>query len=129
MDLYERIELPNGLVLVIWDNSRQIAGDTTRVELVAQMEVAFEPGFFPRREDYDKLVRTLGTTGLFEYHKTRPFVKAAEKEIVYQDLLAAFKKHTLPYLSQDIFPCRFAVAKFRDMEQNWYQYRPIPEEG
>ena len=46
MDVYEKIPLSNGLVLIIWDNSREIAADTTKVELVAQMEVTFEPASF-----------------------------------------------------------------------------------
>lgn len=128
MNLYEKIPLTNGLTLTIWDNSRQIAADTTKVELVAQMEIAFEPSYFPRHEDYDKLVQTIGPTGLFEHRKMRPFVKTPQQEAVFQELLTAFKEHTLPYLSQDVFPRRFALAKFRDTEQNWYRYRPVPEE-
>ena len=97
MDVYEKIPLSNGLVLIIWDNSREIAADTTKVELVAQMEVTFEPASFSRREDYDKLVRTLGSTGLFEYRKARAFVKTAQSETVFQGPACGFQR-TYPAL-------------------------------
>jgi len=128
MILYDTIPLPNGLTLTIWNDSREIAAKTNRVELVAQMDISFEPTFFSDGEDYDKLVRTVGPKGLFEYRKIRAFVKTSEQETIFQDLLAAFKENSLPYLSQDAFPRRFAIAKLRDIEQNWYQYRTIHDE-
>ena len=122
MTLHESIALPNGLRLEIWDYSRMIASDTFKVEMVAQAEVDFLPAYFSERARYEKLIKTLGKKGLYEYRKTRSFVNERERDTVFQDLLAAFKEHTLPYVSRDEFPRRFARAKFRDIEQNWFKY-------
>jgi hypothetical protein len=94
MILYETITLPNGLTLTVWDNSRQIAADTTKVELVARMEVPLEPTYFSRREDYETVIKILGSRGFFEYRKTRSFVKTSQQNLVFQDLLTAFKEHS-----------------------------------
>jgi hypothetical protein len=129
MTLHESIALPNGLRLEIWDCSRPIASDTFKVEMVAQAEVEFLPAYFSEKARYDKLIKTLGKKGLYEFRKVRSFVKERERNGVFQELLAAFKEHTLPYVSLDEFPRRFSRAKFRDIEQNWYQYVPPDDEG
>jgi len=129
MVLHEKIELPNGLTLEIWDYSRPIAADTTKVELVAQMEVEFKPEYFQKSEQYDKLVKTLGHKGLYEYKKGRTFVSKDESKEVFQELLRVFKENTLPYLIKDDFPRKFAKSKLREIEEHWYRYLPREEEG
>jgi len=122
MVLYEKIPLPNGLTLEIWDYSRPIAADTTKVELVAQIEVEFAAAYFSKPEQYKKLVATIGQKDLYEYRKVMSFIKSGQKEAVFRELLEAFKKDALPYLSRDGFARQFARSRFRDVEQNWYKY-------
>jgi hypothetical protein len=129
MTLYEKIPLPNGLTLEIWDDSRQLAADTTKVELAAQIMVEFEAGYFPRREQYDKLVKTIGPRGLYERRKIRAYVTNAQKDAVFQEMLSSFKESTLPYLAREEFPRQFTRSKSRDMEQNWYKYDTRNDEG
>jgi hypothetical protein len=59
----------------------------------------------------------------------KSYVKSADQDAVFQEMLTAFKKDVLPYLSRDEFPRRFARSKFRDIEQNWYKYATRDEEG
>ena len=129
MKLYEKIPLPNGVTLDIWDYSRPIAADTTKVELVAQIEVEFKASYFSKPEYYNKLVKTIGAKDLYEYRKAMSFVKSDQKEAVFRELLDAFKRDTLPYLSRDEFPRQYARSKFREIEQNWFKYSPREEEG
>jgi hypothetical protein len=126
--LYEQIPLPNGLSLELWDYSRQIAANTSKVELVARIAVAFHAHYFPRKDDYDKLVKTIGLQGWYEHRKFRTFVTTARQEEVFQELLSSFKKGILPYLTREDFPQQFARLKFRDLEQNWYKYEVRDEE-
>ncbi len=128
MRLYETIDLPNGLTLEIWDYSRRIASDITKVELVAQMEVAFRPEYFPFREQYDKLVKTIGPTSRYVYRKWRTFVNNDDRDAIFHELLQSFKTHAKPYLENEGFPARFAKAKLREIEEHWYRYRPRTEE-
>jgi len=127
--LHERVRLSNGLTLEIWDYSRPIAADTTKVELVAQIEVEFRPEFFQQRERHEKLVRTLGPKGVYEYRKARTFVNNNEREKVFDDLLKNFRENTLPYLEKADFPRKFAKSKLREIEEHWYRYLPREEEG
>jgi hypothetical protein len=129
MTLYEKIPLPNGMTLEVWDYSRQIAAETTKVELVAQIEVEFKASYFSKREYYSKLIKTIGPKDLYEYRKMKSYVKSAEKDAVFQEMLTAFKKDALPYLSRDEFPRQFARSRLRDIEQNWYKYATHDEEG
>lgn len=129
MRLHEKIRLPNELTLEIWDYSRQIAADTTKVELVAQIEVEFRPEYFQKREQFEKLVRTLGPKGIYEYRKVRTFVSNSEREKVFAELLKNFRENTLPYLTKEDFPRKFAKSKLREIEEHWYRYLPREEES
>lgn len=129
MTLYEKIPLPNGMTLALWDDSREVAAKTVKVELVAQMEVSFEASFFPQKEEYDKLVKTFGTIGIYEYRKIRPLLKAVQKDAVFEELVTDFKNNVLPYLSKADFPRQFARSKFRDIKINWYKYATPHEEN
>ncbi|MDD5168946.1 MAG: hypothetical protein PHN75_09020 [Syntrophales bacterium] len=129
MMLYEKILLPNGLTLEVWDYSRTIAADTTKVELVAQIEVKFKPDYFAKREYYDKLTKAQGPGSLFEYRKVRTFVASEKKDEVFRELLDAFKKDALPYLYNDDFPRKFAMSKYRDFELHWYKYATPDQEN
>jgi len=128
MTLHETIPLPNGFTLTLWDHSQEIAAKTVRVELVAQMEVPFLAAYFTNQEDHDRLVKTIGPVGLYEYRKVRALVNAAKKDAVFEDLVTTFKGDALPYLSKADFPQQFTRSKFRDIVQNWYKYAAPHEE-
>ena len=46
-----------------------------------------------------------------------------EKDVIFQELLALFKKDTFPYLSKPAFPRSFALSKYWDIENNRYKYQ------
>jgi len=117
MKRYETIALPNSLTLEIWDNSRPIAADTWKVELIARIAVPFRPEYFPTRQQYDKLTSTLGQEGRYEYRQWRTFVRSEAQEATFQELLHFFKTHTEPYLAHKGFPARFSQAKLREVEE------------
>ena len=48
----EKITLPNGLHLDVWDASRRIAADTTKVELVIKMNIPFAADHFAEEDHY-----------------------------------------------------------------------------
>ncbi len=129
MTLHEKIQLTNGMTVLVWDYSRSIAANTTKVELVAQIEVEFKASYFLKHEYYDKLVKTIGPKGVYEYRKVKSYVKTDQKEAVFAELLGPFKRDALPYLSRDEFPRQFAKSKFREIEQNAYKYRTRDEES
>lgn len=122
MKLVEEIPLPNDLMVEVWDKSRPIAADTTKVELFIRIKVALKPSYFMKHEHFELVKRIFGHEILFEHSKERTFVNNKEKEAVFQELLSTFKRDLLPYLSKTVFPGNFALSKYWDIEKNRYKY-------
>lgn len=122
--LIETIALPNGLILEIIDRSRPIAADTTQVVFVAQIVVALDESFFSSPEHYESTRKVFGPQLTYTYRKERTFVRAQDKDTVFNDLVASFKNDTLAYLSHWDFPRRFALSKLRDILSHPYKYSP-----
>lgn len=126
MKLIEEISLPNKLVMEIWDDSRPIADDTSKVALLVKINVEVKPEYFAHREDFEEVQKIFGNEIQFEYKLERPFVKNQGKEGVSKELLEAFKKDSLPYLSKPKFPESFVLSKHLDIQKNPYKYRDYP---
>lgn len=123
MKLIEEIPLVNGLKVEVWDKSISIAADTIKVELLIRSKVELKPSYFTNPEHFELVRKVLGPEIFFEYKKERPFVNNKKKDAVFQELLDAFKKDSLPYLSKPIFPRNFTLFKYWDIEKNRYKYR------
>ncbi|MDI9571499.1 MAG: hypothetical protein QM278_12455 [Pseudomonadota bacterium] len=119
----ERIPLPTGLSLDVWDASRRIAADTTRVELVIRMRVPFAADHFDEEDHYLKTRRVFGPEDFYEYRKERTFVATTEKDRVFAELLTDFKRDALPYLAREGFPRSFSQSKYREIISNLYKYK------
>jgi hypothetical protein len=122
MKLVEEIPLANGLKVEVWDKSISIAADTTKVELLIRSKVELRSSYFTKPEHFELVRKVLGPEIFFEYKKERPFVNNKKKDAVFQELLDAFKKDSLPYLSKPIFPRNFALSKYWDIQKNRYKY-------
>ena len=122
MKLVEEISLANGLKVEVWDNSVSIAADTIKVELFIRSKVELKPSYFIKTEHFELVQKVLGPEIFFEYRKERPFVENKKKGAIFQELLDAFKKNTIPYLSKPIFPRNFALSKYWDIEKNRHKY-------
>jgi hypothetical protein len=114
--LLEKITLPNGLILEIWDTSRLMAGDRWLVSLLAKVEVTVLPEYFSPLDDgeqaYQDLVAAHGNSLVFTQEKVRPFVD--EKEI--QDMLTRLCQRA----------SRYVLKKYGDLRdrQNWAAETP-----
>ena len=117
MDCIDNIPLPNGLTVEVYDLSRQIAANTTKVELLIRIEIKLNEAYFSNQEQYDLTRKVLGNELFFEYRMERTFVKNAEKDIILRELLAAFKKDSISYLSHPDFARRFVLSQYRKMNQ------------
>ncbi len=125
MNLVEEIELPNGLVMQVWDASRSIAADTTKVELIITVPVTVAEDHFTSPEHFHKVTTVFGSEIAYQYKKERTFVISSNKEKVFNELLGDFRRYALPYLSKTSFPARFAISKLRDIIEHPYKYRHI----
>jgi hypothetical protein len=126
MILLEEIRLPNGLVAEIWDGSRLIAADTTTVVLVVKIPVVLKEEYFEDPAACRKTARVFGTPLVYEYRNERTFMSVGEREALFNEFLANFKKDVLPYVSKDHFPKRFVLSKYHEMIKDPWKY---PDRG
>ena len=122
MRLVEEIQMTNGLVAEIWDQSRTIAVDTTKVTLLVRIKVILRPDFFPDPEQFRITTEVFGPEVSYEFKKERTFVPKAETWYVFKIFTDEFKRDLLPYLSKEKFPACFARSKYLDIQKNPYKY-------
>jgi hypothetical protein len=123
MKIVEEIPLPNHLTVEVWDLSRPIAADTTKVEILIKIKVDLKPSYFIKPEHFELVQKILGPQIFFEYRKERTFVNNCNRDAIFQELLDSLKRDSLPYLSKQEFPGSFAMSRYWDIEKNRYKYR------
>jgi len=122
MKLVEEIALPNGLVAEVWDQSRAIAADTTKVTLLVRIKLTLKEEYFSRPEQLMITKKIFGPDVYYELKKERTFVPNEEVQQVFNAFLEEFKRDALPYLSRDKFPTGFARSKYLDIQKHPYKY-------
>lgn len=123
MKLIEEIILPNGLKLKISDLSRDIAADTTKVEVSFKIDIDLKESFFQDLQDYQDVKRNFGEKLVFENKEERTFVEKERCDAVREELLDTFKKNLLHYLGTNNFDEKYARSLLRDIRKNPYKYR------
>ncbi|MBW2673316.1 MAG: hypothetical protein JRD89_07895, partial [Deltaproteobacteria bacterium] len=71
MNLVEETALPNGLVMQVWDKSRAIASDTTKVELRITIPVTIKEDQFSYFGQFQRVVEVFGPEIVYERTKER----------------------------------------------------------
>ena len=69
-----------------------------------------------------KTAKVFGSPLVYEYRNERAFVSAGEREALFQEFLANFKKDVLPYVSKDHFPKRFVLSKYHEIVKDPWKY-------
>lgn len=130
MEQIQTIDLPNGLVLTIYDLSRRIAADTVKVEVCFRIKIDVLESFFASPDDYLKLKSIFGEKLTYEHKLERSFVSDADGASVRAELLETFKKNSLNYLSSPNFARKMTLSILRDIKQNPFKYQaaPLPPE-
>ena len=127
MKLIEEITLANGLKLNVFDLSRAIAADTVKVEICIRSQIDLRESYFRNPRDFDQMKKKFGAGFPYIYRMKRSFVAAKNHDLVREELLAAFKKNSLCYLSTADFPQKAALAALRDLQKNLHKYQASPE--
>jgi len=84
MKLVEEISLPNGLVAEIWDQSREIAADTTKVTLLVRIKLTLKKEYFSNPGQLRITQRIFGPDIYYELKKERTFVSNTEVGHVFK---------------------------------------------
>lgn len=115
--LVKTISLENGLVLKLYDKSKQIADDRWLVVLFAKTDVPVQGSFLDGEDSgitINKVKDALGEVLVFEQKRERNFVDENRKESVFKELCASFLDSSLYYLSHPDFPKRFVFKKYKE---------------
>jgi hypothetical protein len=127
MKLIEQIDLTNGLTLNIYDLSRQIAPDTTKVEIYITTEIALEESFFTHHDDFARVKNIFGDKINFEYRKERSFTPIEKETATRDELIETFKNNSINYIASPNFAQNLALSKLRDIKNNPFKYIVRPE--
>lgn len=115
--LLERRELPNGLALELWDESRKVAGDRWYVAVWAVVPVPLAEhqldDVSPKVNDFIR--REVGDHLYYQHREERHFVAEAEVGSLREELKHLFLTNSLSYLSRPDFPCRFVGRQVREV--------------
>jgi len=109
--IVKRLELDNGLVLKIADESKKLAGDRWVVRCTARIDV---PADCVKGPDAEKIRTALGDTVCFEQKRERNFIAEEEKDAVFASLSTFFLDTSLSYLAHPEFGTRFVLKKYRE---------------
>ena len=124
--LIKTMDLTNGMQLNFYDASKRLAGDRWLISLIIRMEipvdeVSINDGVSPM-ERVDEIKKALGEKVMFEQKRERIFVGESEKQTVFEELYNFFIDSVLGYLSNNAFPKRYVLKKYREKieRESWY---------
>jgi len=123
MELFQELSLQNNLVVQIWDTSRPIAADTTKVAVKIIVKVNIRPDYFDNHEDFTLVRNVFGSEITYTHEKERTFVHTPDKDSVFTGLIEDFKRDSLHYIARTTFPHRFVHSKLRDIRERPHRYR------
>jgi hypothetical protein len=130
--LIEKISLPNGLILELYDQSRHMAGDRWLVSLLAKVEVPILPEYFYTLDHGEQaqhdLAAAYGDPLIFTQEKMRHFVDEEESEHVLADLCQRFKDTLVSYLGSPQFASSYVLKKYGDLRDRDPERGPQPPE-
>jgi hypothetical protein len=121
--LMERRELPNGITLEFWDESRRVTGDRWYVGVRAVVPVPLSD----QRVDHVapeviEFIRTRAGDHLcFQFREERNFVAEGEVDSLREEFKRLVLRNSLPYLSRPDFPARFLSQKLREAAEKMKQ--------
>jgi dGTP triphosphohydrolase len=124
--LIKTMELKNGMKLNFYDASRRLAGDRWLISLIIRMEIPVVEALITDEEksmdSVGEIKKVLGEKVLFEQKRERIFVGESEKQTVFEEVYNFFIDSVLGYLSNNAFPKRYVLKKYREKveQESWY---------
>jgi hypothetical protein len=117
--------IENGVVLKLFDDSKQAAPDHWQVTLTARLEIPLETLYGENalnQPPEHELRNALGDPLIYVYKSVRNFIPDIEKTNVLTSLVATFNQQTLPYISRPVFHRNHAIALYKEhvKRKTWY---------
>ena len=118
-EVIDQIMLENGLILEIYDRSRQVAGDRWLVSLEARMDIAVTSEYFNQGSEnpgLDAIREVVGEKVTYRYEKSRQFIAEKEKDEVFKGIKERFLETTLSYFSSANFPHNIILSRYQQAQ-------------
>lgn len=114
---YKTVTLDNNYTLDIVDESKKIAEDAYVVRMTAKMDIPVEKGLFTTQavsdDQFDEILKTLGTPILYEYKMERNMIMAKDKEETFENLVDTFFENMGQYIARPQFPEKLVLKEYR----------------
>jgi hypothetical protein len=127
VELIEKIDLPNGLALELYDCSRLVAGDRWFVKLLVRAPVKVTSEAFAHLPDgdaiFNEFLETRGDVVFFDKKLERNFIDQTEKDRVLSHLVQKFKEDALAYMGHPCFAQGFIKLHIKDFldRRTWWK--------
>lgn len=107
----KRIELSNGLVVTLYDETRRYYEDYHLVRLEMVCEATVLPEYFDCAADFSEAVGLLGESAAFRTTIEKMGVPYAEIGEARERLVEAVVNNCGDYFSRESFPCRLVMSE------------------
>ena len=133
MEILLEKRLPNDVQLLLFDQSRPVAGDRWMVKIVCRLLIPITEKCFAElpnifKVDEDVIKAELGDHLKLDLVKERTFVDESELSRVKDQLIDDFLVNADRYLSSDIFPEKFLKVKYQKTCERLNQGKTTTEE-
>jgi hypothetical protein len=114
--LLARHELPNGLILEVWDRSHPVAADRHRVVLEARIAIPVNGSALPPElaSQAETVTAALGPELIFTRREERNFIPEAEVAVILDDMKTRLLTLAPAYLGHPEFAPRFIRQKYQE---------------
>ena len=120
-NLMESRHLRNGTTLNLYDVSRRQGADRWIVTMEARLDIPVTKDALPPESvnglPLESVRDVLGPRVVFLSRRERVFVPDDEKEGILTLLRDEFCTNAVPYLENPVFPTRFIIKQYREVQQ------------
>lgn len=114
--------LKNGLTLLGWDQSKQIAADRWTVCVVVEITIPVEKKWFgnnPVDEEKFRQIRCeLGESIVFQQKKERRFISDDKKDLLVKEICDNAEETGIKYFGRDDFAAKYILKVFDDQQRS-----------
>jgi hypothetical protein len=119
--LLDEVRLDNGLVLSIYDQSRSVAGDRWRVQLLLHIPIAVKESHFEHCEDPGEAYRSfrlaVGEEIHFRQERVRNFIDQQALPSLLEELKMECLRFSLVYLGRPNFAAKCVQQHYYEWQQ------------
>ncbi len=120
--IIKRLHFDNGMEIILYDRSRQMAADRWQVELQCEAYIPVEESYWKTAAQEDQHIlegirNRLGNRLVQTFSKKRTFVAEEEREQLFQEMVQQVYSGLMEYLKRPEFPLRLFKKQYLEARQ------------